>query len=415
MTVRGRPSWAVCRVRREKEMQLDFTDHDLEFRDEVRRFITEHYPAEVRERQQRGLELRKRDYLAWHQAVARRGWSVPAWPVEYGGTGWTPTQRYLWNEELALADTVPIISFGTGLVGPVIYTFGTAGQKARFLPDIVAGTVWWCQGYSEPGAGSDLASLQTRAVREGDHYVVNGQKTWTTLGHFADWGFFLVRTDPRARKQAGISFLLIDMRSPGVTVRPIITLDGTHEVNEVWLENVRVPVENRIHEENQGWTCAKALLAHERSGIAMVSRSKVALTRLRELAASVVERGRPLLEDPAFRRKLTGIEVDLLALEYTELRMLAAETAGNVPGVEVSMLKIRGTELQQRLNELALEAVGPHAALRVRATLATGAEPIAMPAAGDVADTYFNMRKTSIFGGSNEIQRNILAKAVLGL
>jgi alkylation response protein AidB-like acyl-CoA dehydrogenase len=392
-------------------MQLDFTAEERRFRDEVRDFIATHYPAEVRERQQQGLELRKQDYLAWHQAVARRGWSVPAWPVEYGGTGWTATQRHLWNEELALADTVPIISFGTGLVGPVIYTFGTSAQKARFLPDIVAGTVWWCQGYSEPGAGSDLAALQTRAVRDGDHYVVNGQKTWTTLGHYADWGFFLVRTDPTARKQAGISFLLIDMRSPGVTVRPIITLDGTHEVNEVWLDDVRVPVENRIHEENQGWTCAKALLAHERSGIAMVSRSKVALTRLRRLAADVVERGRPLLEDPAFLRKLTDVEIDLLALEYTELRMLAAETGGKPPGVEVSMLKVRGTEVQQRLNELELEALGPHAALRARGAR----EPVAMPAAVDVADTYFNMRKTSIFGGSNEIQRNILAKVVLGL
>jgi alkylation response protein AidB-like acyl-CoA dehydrogenase len=396
-------------------MQLDFTDEERRFRDEVREFIAAHYPAEVRERQQQGLELRKQDYLAWHQAVARRGWSVPAWPVEHGGTGWTPTQRHIWNEELALADTVPIISFGTGLVGPVIYTFGTAAQKARFLPDIVAGTVWWCQGYSEPGAGSDLAALQTRAVRDGDHYVVNGQKTWTTLGHFADWGFFLVRTDPTARKQAGISFLLIDMRSAGVTVRPIITLDGTHEVNEVWLEGVRVPVENRIHEENQGWTCAKALLAHERSGIAMVSRSKVALSRLRRLAASMGEGGRPLLEDPAFRRKLTDVEIDLLALEYTELRMLAAETGGQAPGVEVSMLKIRGTEVQQRLNELELEAMGPHAALRARGASSPGAEPVAVPVAVDVADTYFNMRKTSIFGGSNEIQRNILAKAVLGL
>jgi len=396
-------------------MHLDFTTAERQFRDEVGDFIATHYPAEVRERQQRGLDLRKQDYLAWHQVVARRGWSVPAWPVEYGGTGWTPTQRHIWNEELALADTVPIISFGTGLVGPVIYTFGTPAQKARFLPDIVAGNVWWCQGYSEPGAGSDLAALQTRAVRDGDHYVVYGQKTWTTLGHFADWGFFLVRTDPTARKQAGISFLLIDMRSPGVTVRPIITLDGTHEVNEVWLDDVRVPVENRIHEENQGWTCAKALLAHERSGIAMVSRSKVALSRLRRLAGSIVERGRPLVEDPAFLRKLTDVEIDLLALEYTELRMLAAETGGMAPGVEVSMLKVRGTEVQQRLNELELEALGAHAALRARATSASDAGPVAMPAAVDVADGYFNMRKTSIFGGSNEIQRNILAKAVLGL
>ena len=396
-------------------MQLEFTAEELAFRDEARAFIAASYPAEIRARQEAGLEIRKEDFLAWHRIVAARGWSVPAWPVEYGGTGWSPAQRYLWEEELALADTVPIIAFSVGLVGPVIYTFGTAEQKARFLPDIVAGNVWWCQGYSEPGAGSDLAGLQTRAVRDGDHYVVNGQKTWTTLAQHADWGFFLVRTDPAARKQAGISFLLIDMKTPGVTVRPIITLDGTHEVNEVWLEDVRVPVENRIHEENKGWTCAKMLLAHERSGIAMVSRSKVALRRLRELASGVAERGRPLIEDPVFRRRLTEVEVDLLALEYTELRMLSAETAGRVPGVEVSMLKIRGTEIQQRLNELALEAVGPHAALRVRSALAPGGTPPAVPAAIGVADTYFNMRKTSIFGGSNEIQRNILARAVLGL
>ena len=396
-------------------MQLEFTPDELAFRDEVRSFIATNYPVDVRARQEQGLEIRKQDFLAWHRIVARRGWSVPAWPVEYGGTGWSPAQRYLWQEELALADTVPIIAFSVGLVGPVIYTYGTAEQKARFLPDIVAGNVWWCQGYSEPGAGSDLAALQTRAVRDGDHYVVNGQKTWTTLAQHADWGFFLVRTDPAARKQAGISFLLIDMKSPGVSVRPIITLDGTHEVNEVWLEDVRVPVENRIHEENKGWTCAKMLLAHERSGIAMVARSKVALARLRELAAGVVERGRPLAADPVFRRKLTEVEVELLALEYTELRMLAAETSGRPPGVEASMLKIRGTEIQQRLNELALEAVGPHAALRVGRALAPGETPVAVPAAIDVADTYFNMRKTSIFGGSNEIQRNILARAVLGL
>ncbi len=396
-------------------MQLDFTPAEQAFRDEVRAFIAGNYPSEVRARQVQGLELRKQDYLEWHRVLGRKGWSVPAWPVEYGGTGWSPAQRYIWEEELALADTVPIIAFSTGLVGPVIYTFGTPEQKARFLPDIVAGNTWWCQGYSEPGAGSDLASLQTRAIREGNQYVVNGQKTWTTLAQHADWGFFLVRTDPTARKQAGISFLLIDMKSPGVSVRPIITLDGTHEVNDVWLEDVRVPVENRIFQENKGWTCAKMLLAHERSGIAMVSRSKVALARLRELAAGVNERGRPLSEDAVFRRKLTEVEVDLLALEHTELRMLAAETAGRPPGVEASMLKLRGTELQQRLNELALEAVGPHAALRVARALVPGEMPVAVPTAIDVADTYFNMRKTSIFGGSNEIQRNILARAVLGL
>jgi hypothetical protein len=395
-------------------MQLEFTAGELGFRDVVRAFIATHYPAHVRAKQLAGLELEKDDYLCWHRIVAERGWSVPAWPVEYGGTGWSATQRHIWAEELQRADTLPIIAFSTNLVGPVIYTFGTPEQKARFLPRIVAGQDWWCQGYSEPGAGSDLAALQTRAERVGDYYVVNGQKTWTTLAQHADWGFFLVRTDPQARKQAGISFLLIDMKSPGVTVRPIITLDGAHEVNEVWLEDVRVPVENRVHEENKGWTCAKMLLAHERSGIALVAHSKVALAKVRALAAKVGERGQRLADDPVFRRKLTEIEVELTALEYTELRLLAAENAGKAPGVEVSMLKIRGTEIHQRLNELALEALGPHAALRVNRA-AAGAAPVAVPDAIGVADTYFNMRKLSIFGGSNEIQRNILAKAVLGL
>jgi alkylation response protein AidB-like acyl-CoA dehydrogenase len=394
-------------------MQLEFTPEELAFREQVRAFIATHYPAQLRAKQDAGIDLAKEDFLLWHQVLARQGWSVPAWPVEYGGTGWTATQRHIWAEELQRADTAPIIAFSTNLVGPVIYTFGTPEQKARFLPDIVAGTVWWCQGYSEPGAGSDLASLQTRAQRDGDHYIVNGQKTWTTLAQHADWGFFLVRTDPAARKQAGISFLLIDMKSPGVTVRPIITLDGTHEVNEVWLEDVRVPVANRIHEENKGWTCAKFLLAHERSGIALVSHSKVALQKLRKLAANVDASGARLADDPVFRRKLTEVEVELTALEYTELRFLAAEAAGKTPGVEVSMLKVRGTEIHQRINELAVEALGPHAALRVGR--AAGAGTVAMPAAIGVADRYFNMRKLSIFGGSNEIQRNILAKAVLGL
>jgi alkylation response protein AidB-like acyl-CoA dehydrogenase len=396
-------------------MQLEFTPAELAFRDEVRSFIARQYPAHVRARQDAGVELEKEDYLCWHRIVAKQGWSVPAWPVEYGGTGWSPTQRHIWADEVQRADTVPIIAFSTNLVGPVIYTFGTPEQKARFLPRIVAGDDWWCQGYSEPGAGSDLAALQTRAERRGDHYVVNGQKTWTTLAQHADWGFFLVRTDPAARKQAGISFLLIDMKSPGVTVRPIITLDGAHEVNEVWLEDVQVPVENRVHEENKGWTCAKVLLAHERSGIALVAHSKVALANVRALAARLGERQGRLIEDPVFRRKLTEIEVELTALEYTELRFLAAENAGKAPGVEVSMLKIRGTEIHQRITELALEALGPHAAMRIHKSRGAVEAPVAMPDAVRVADGYFNMRKLSIFGGSNEIQRNILAKAVLGL
>jgi alkylation response protein AidB-like acyl-CoA dehydrogenase len=396
-------------------MQLEFTAEERAFRSEVREFIATHYPAAVRAKQEQGLELTKEDFLSWHRILARRGWSVPAWPVEYGGTGWTPTQRYIFDAELARADTVPIIAFSTNLVGPVLYTFGTPEQKARFLPPIVAGDVWWCQGYSEPGAGSDLAALQTRAVRDGDHYVVNGQKTWTTLAQHADWGFFLVRTDPTARKQAGISFLLIDMKSPGVSVRPIITLDGAHEVNEVWLENVRVPVENRVYEENKGWTCAKMLLSHERSGIAMVARSKALLAELRAIAAGITDGENTVAGDPVFRRKLTEVETELTALEFTELRMLAAENAGKAPGVEASMLKIRGTEIRQRLNELLLEATGAHASLHVSAARGYGDDAVAMPVAVGAADTYFNMRKISIFGGSNEIQRNILSKAVLGL
>ena len=396
-------------------MQLEFTAEERAFRSEVRDFIATHYPAAIRAKQEQGLELTKEDFLSWHRILARRGWSVPAWPVEYGGTGWTPTQRYIFEEELARADTVPIIAFSTNLVGPVLYTFGTPEQKARFLPPIVAGDVWWCQGYSEPGAGSDLAALQTRAVRDGDHYIVNGQKTWTTLAQHADWGFFLVRTDPTARKQAGISFLLIDMKSPGVSVRPIITLDGAHEVNEVWLENVRVPVENRVYEENKGWTCAKMLLSHERSGIAMVARSKALLAELRAVAAGIADGESTVAGDPVFRRKLTEVDVELTALEYTELRMLAAENAGKAPGVEASMLKIRGTEIRQRLNELLLEAMGAHASPHVSAARGYGVDAVAMPAAVGAADTYFNMRKITLFGGSNEIQRNILSKAVLGL
>ncbi|GAB4149237.1 MAG: acyl-CoA dehydrogenase family protein [Sphingomonadales bacterium] len=396
-------------------MQLDFTPEELAFRDEVRAFIAEHYPRDLRAKQDAGLELDKEDYLSWHRVVAKKGWVAPGWPAEYGGTGWTPTQRHIWAEERGRADCVPIMGFSVDLVGPVIYSFGTPEQKALFLPRILSGEDWWCQGYSEPGAGSDLASLKTKAVRDGDDYIVNGQKTWTTYAQFADWGFFLVRTDPHAKKQEGISFLLIDMKSPGVTVRPIITLDGAHEVNEVWLEDVRVPVANRVHEENKGWTCAKVLLAHERGTIAMVPRSKAALAKLRSLAAGMKQGGRSLADDPFFKRKLTEIEIDLMALAHTELRLLAAENAGKAPGFEASLLKIKGTDVQQRIDELALESVGSHAAARIRRISGSNEAGLLVPEAIGVADTYFNGRKTSIFGGSNEIQRNIIAKRVLGL
>jgi hypothetical protein len=396
-------------------MNLDFSPEDLAFRAEVRRFIEANYPAEVRARQEAGVELGREDYLAWHRILARQGWAAPNWPVEYGGPGWSPVQRFIFAEELARAGTVQILPFGVNMVAPVIQAFGTPEQKARFLPPTLSGEIWWCQGYSEPGAGSDLAGLSTRAVRDGDHYVVNGQKTWTTLAQFADWGFFLVRTDPAAKKQEGISFLLIDMKTPGVTVRPIITLDGAHEVNEVWLEDVRVPVENRIHEENKGWTCAKFLLAHERTGIAGVARSKRGLERLHEAAASEVEAGVTLGEDPFFARKLAELEIELMALEYTELRGLARESRGEGPGPESSLLKIKGTEIQQRLTELVLEAAGRYGAPHLAGEAAGDNAPVGPRWARGAADTYFNMRKTSIYGGSNEIQRNIIAKLVLGL
>ena len=398
-------------------MNLDFSAEDLAFRDEVRHFIEQSYPADVRAKQDAGEELGRDDYLAWHKILGQKGgWSAPSWPVQYGGPGWTPIQKFIFAEELARAGTVPILPFGVSMVAPVIQAFGTPEQKAKFLPPILLGRSWWCQGYSEPGAGSDLAGLSTRAVRDGDYYVVNGQKTWTTLAQFADWGFFLVRTDPAAKKQEGISFLLIDMKTPGVTVRPIITLDGAHEVNEVWLEEVRVPVENRVYEENKGWTCAKFLLAHERTGIAGVARSKRQIDRLHEIAAAESLDGEPLENDPFFSRKMAELEIDLMALEYTELRGLAREAEGKGPGPESSLLKIRGTEIQQRATELAMEAAGRYAEPHLlHESAGDNHAPVGPKSARGVADTYFNMRKTSIYGGSNEIQRNIIAKAVLGL
>ena len=401
-------------------MDLDFSPEDNAFREEVRAFLAENYPAELREKQRSENALTREDYLSWHRILAKRGWSAVSWPKEWGGTGWTPTQKYIWSEEQAKADTLGILPFGVAMLAPVIYTFGTEEQKARFLPGIRDGQVWWCQGYSEPGAGSDLASLKTRAERiTGDdgkeYYLVNGQKTWTTLAQHADWGFFLVRTDPTSKPQAGISFLLIDMKSPGITVRPIITLEGGHEVNDVFLDNVKVPVDQRIYEENKGWTCAKALLQHERSGIAGVARSKRSLERLREISNTErADDSGPLLTDPFFRRKVADLEIDLTALEFTELRTLAGESSGQGPGLESSILKIKGTEIQQRLTELTLEAAGHYGAPYLR-DLPHNSGAIGPEYADGVAGDYFNTRKTSIYGGSNEIQRNIIAKMVLGL
>ena len=398
-------------------MNLEFTPEEIAFRDEVRAFIEQNYPQHAKAGGLRD-EMEPEDMVAWHKILGQKGWSVPAWPVEYGGTGWTPTQRYIWSEENARVDAFMPLPFGVSMVGPVIYTFGNQAQKDQHLPGIRSGEVWWCQGYSEPGAGSDLASLQTTAVRDGDHYVINGQKTWTTLAQHADWGFFLCRTDPDAAKpQEGISFILVDMKTPGIEVKPIKLIDGGYEVNETWLTDVRVPVENLVGEENKGWTYAKFLLAHERSGIAGVARSKRAVEQLRSIAGHETLDGKPLMQDFDFAKKVSQLDIDLAALEMTELRTLAGEEAGRGPGPESSVLKIKGTEIQQRLTELTLEAVGHYGTPYYRDMTDMGSNeyPIGPDYAQHAAASYFNMRKTSIYGGSNEIQRNIISKMVLGL
>ncbi|CAN0370838.1 MULTISPECIES: acyl-CoA dehydrogenase family protein [unclassified Hyphomonas] len=398
-------------------MNLDFSPEEITFRNEVREFIRENYPKELEGIGSRE-DLTREEFLAWHKVLGKKGWSTPAWPEKYGGTGWTSTQRYIWSEENARVDALMPLPFGVSMVAPVIYTFGNEEQKARHLPGIRSGEVWWCQGYSEPGAGSDLASLKTTAVRDGDHYVLNGQKTWTTLAQHADWGFFLCRTDPTAKKpQEGISFILVDMNTPGIEVKPIKLIDGTHEVNETWLTDVRVPVENLVGTENEGWTYAKFLLAHERSGIAGVARSKRGVERLRSIASEELVDGQPLLQSQDFARKISQLEIDLTALEFTELRTLASEAAGKGPGPESSILKVKGTEIQQRLTELTLEAVGNYGAPYGYGMENTGNDGFGVGPdhANFAAETYFNMRKTSIYGGSNEIQRNIISKMILGL
>jgi hypothetical protein len=396
-------------------MDLNFSPQELAFRDEARQFIADNYPKKLK-----GViayeGLTKEDFLSWHRVLAKKGWIAPAWPQQYGGTGWSVTQRYIWQEECARAETIPVLPFGLGMVAPVIYTFASEAQKKHFLPRILSGEDWWCQGYSEPGAGSDLASLKTRAVKYGDHYVVTGAKTWTTLAQYADWMFCLVRTDPAAKAQEGISFLLIDMKSKGVTVKPIITIEGGHEVNEVFLDDVRVPLANRVGEENKGWTYAKFLLVHERSGVAQVARSKKAVERLKRIARAELMDGEPLMKDDGFARQIAQLEIDLLALEFTELRTLADEAAGKHAGPQSSILKIKGSEIQQRITELTLDAVAYQAFPDALAEpLGDNLGPIGPDYAWGAAGSYFNMRKTTIYGGTNEIQRNIIAKMVLGL
>ena len=398
-------------------MDLRFSDEDLAFQKKVRAFIEESLPADIRDKVKGGLRLYKDDYVRWHKILAKKGWLVPEWPEAHGGTDWTPVQRHIFLEEQARAFAPRLVAFGIKMVGPVIYTFGSKRQKEYYLPRILSAEDFWCQGYSEPGSGSDLASLQTRAVRKGDHYVVNGSKTWTTMAQYADRMFCLCRTNTEAKFQEGISFLLIDMKQPGVEVKPIRTLDGGHEVNTVYLTDVKVPVEDRVGEENEGWTYAKFLLSHERSGIARIGASKEQLDKLREIARHERCGDGYLIDDDDFKRSVAQVEIDLHTLEYTELRALTAAAKGEAPGPEANVLKIRGTELQQKISELLMKAIGYYAMPLVPEALEYGynEDPVGPRGTAPLGASYFNMRKTSIYGGTNEIQKNIIAKMVLGL
>ena len=398
-------------------MDLNFTPEESAFRLAVRAFVREKLPPQIRHKVIDGLHLTREEHVAWQRILHAQGWGGPSWPKQHGGTGWSPSQLYIFEEECAAAGAPRLISFGLRMLAPVLMQFGSPAQQQRYLPKILSAEEWWCQGYSEPGAGSDLASLKTRAENRGDHYLVNGQKTWTTLGQHADWIFCLVRTDLEVKAQRGISFLLIDMKSPGVTVRPIITLDGAHEVNEVWLENVAVPVANRVGEENQGWTYAKFLLGHERTNIAGIGIAKRELARLQRIAAAECRNGRPLAQDPLFAAKMAQVEIDLMALEITCLRVLSAEAEHRAPGPEASILKIKGTEIQQAISELLLQAVGPYALPYLRQVLAGDwlAAEVGPAYAAPLGAQYCNLRKLSIFGGSNEIQKNIISQMILGL
>jgi pimeloyl-CoA dehydrogenase large subunit len=400
-------------------MDLRFTDEENAFREEVRRFFHENVPEKTRQKLIDGEMVSKGELVAWSRTLDEKGWAAAHWPVEYGGTGWDPMRQYIFLEELQKHPAPTPLAFGVSMVGPVIYTFGSEAQKKQFLPRIRNLDDWWCQGFSEPGAGSDLASLKTRAVRDGDHYVVNGQKTWTTLAQYADWIFCLVRTDPEAKKQEGISFLLIDMKTPGIEVRPIVTIDGGREINEVFLTDVRVPAENLVGAENKGWDYAKFLLGNERTNIARIGMSKQRIARIRELAAKEMSGGRPLIEDQRFREKIASVEIDLKALEMTQLRVVAADAKRGKtgkPDPASSYLKIKGSEIQQATTHLLMEVMGPYAMPYQPETDEGWNEPPIGPGYGDqAAPTYFNTRKVSIYGGSNEIQKNIIAKAVLGL
>lgn len=392
-------------------MDINFSAEDLAFRDQVRDFLKDAWtPEHLAEAKQPGKF--KSSVVEWQKRLNDRGWVGMGWPVEYGGNGWTPTQSFIYETERSAVGAPDVVPFGLKMVAPVIYGFGNDEQKKRFLPRILSSDDWWCQGYSEPGAGSDLAALKTKAELDGDDYVVNGAKIWTTYAQYADWIFCLVRTSSEGKRQSGITFLLIDMKTPGITVNEIKSIDGVHSLNEVIFDNVRVPVANRIGEQDQGWTYAKALLAHERTSIAGVPESKRRVNQMRELAKQEISGGKALIEDPMFQTRLSNIEIDLMALEYTELRVLAASAKGEGPGVESSLLKIKGTEIQQSVQQLMLDISGYYSGV-IQGDLS--AEAIGHDFGSQARTDYMYGRAATVYGGSNEVQKNIIAKFVLGL
>ena len=396
-------------------MDLSWNEQEIAFREQVREFTEKNLPADIRDKQMHHRRLAKDDYIRWHRILAKQGWGAPTWPKEYGGTGWSPVERLLFEIETFKAGAPRLLSFGLTMIGPVLMKFGNEQQKSHYLPRIINMDDWWCQGYSEPGSGSDLASLKTRAERQGDKYIINGQKTWTTLGHHADWMFCLCRTDPNAKAQRSISMILIDMRQPGVTVRPIKTLDGGAEVNEVWLENVEAPVENLVGQENEGWTYAKYLLGHERTGIAGIGHCHRELSILKHMVKHAMANGQSLSFDSRVMDQINQIETQVLALEMLLLRVAADSSAG--PGPQASILKIRGSELQQELARLQMQVAGPDAWPYDPAWMRQDNEFHGPGGEYDLgaAATYFDMRKTTIYGGTNEIQKGIIVKQIIGV
>jgi alkylation response protein AidB-like acyl-CoA dehydrogenase len=398
-------------------MNLAFTAEEDAFRAEVRRFLADELPRDIAEKVALGRRIGKAEMERWQAILSRRGWLAPHWPVAHGGAGWSAAQRFIFEVEMATAHAPSPIPFGLNMLAPVLIKYGSEAQKSHWLGRMLRGEDWWCQGYSEPGAGSDLANIRTTALRDGDHYVINGQKTWTTLGQHANMMFCLVRTEKSAKRQQGISFLLVDLTSPGVEVRPIITLDGDHEVNEVFFTDVRAPVANLVGEENQGWTYAKYLLTYERTSMAGIGASSAAMASLKALARRETKNGKPLAADPLFAARLARVEIELANLRTTAMRVVAAATRGEVPGPESSMLKIRGTEVRQQISALARRAVGPFARPYLSELLEDdpGQLPLGDPLVPAVTPTYLNLRKLTIYGGSNEVQRNIISKTTLRL